>query len=220
MTIASYSDLKTAVAAWVRRSSLASFTAQVPDFITLAEARLNAELGPIETNVTLTGTIDSRSLDISSYTIVEPIALWLAATSEDEQRLQQQSPENLSYLTTSGRPQQWTYDSEDAIKLDCPLDTAYPFRFRHRGKFTLSDSSTTNWLLDNRPDIYLAASLMWGAGYLESWANGAVWKQLLDQELPKVAHTLAKGRRGTLRIDPGLIRRGGLSLNDFTNGNF
>lgn len=220
MTIASYSDLKTKAASWVRRAGLASFVAEVPDHIALAEARLNAELGPLETNVSLTGSIGSRSIDISAYTIVEPIALWIAPTGDDEQRLQPQSPANLSFLVTSARPKQWAYDS-DSIVFDCPLDTAYPFRFRHRGRFALSDSSTTNWLLESRPDIYLAATLMWGAGYLESWTNGQVWKQLLDEELPKVKHTLAKGRKGTLRVDAALIRNAGpLSLNEFTNSNF
>lgn len=219
MSISSYTDLKTKAASWVRRAGVATYVNEVADFVTLAEARLNAELGPLETNVTLTGTVGSRALDISSYTIVEPIALWLAQTGDDERRLEPQSPANLTYATSNGAPTQWAYEG-DTINLDCPLDTAYPFRFRYRGRFALSDSSTTNWLLENRPDIYLAATLMWGAGYLESWQNGAVWKALLDEELPKVAHTLAKGRKGTLRPDPALVANGRnmLTLTDWTNG--
>lgn len=204
MAISNYSDLKTKAASWLRRAGNTTYVAEVPDFITLAEARLNAELGPLETNVSLTGTVGSRALDISP-TIVEPIALWITPVpGNDEDRLQQQSPANMNYVGSSGRPQQWAYDSEETIMLDRPCDSPYAFRFRHRGKFALSDVSPSNWLLENRPDIYLAATLMWGAGYLESWANGATWKGLLDSELPKVAHTLAKGRKGTLMVDPAL----------------
>lgn len=205
MTIAAYADLKTKVASWLRRAGNTTFVAEVPDIITFGEGRLNTELGAIETNVTLTGSVGSRSLDLTALTIVEPIALWLTpGTSQNETRLDVQSPELMSYAAANGEPRGWAYDSEDAIKLDRPCDAAYSFRFRYRGRFALSAASTSNWLLENRPDIYLAASLMWGAGYLQSWPNAAVWQNLLDRDLPKVAHALARGRRGTLALDPVL----------------
>jgi hypothetical protein len=86
MAIATYSDLKTKVASWGRRAGNATFVAEVPDIITLAEARLNRELPAVETDQTLTGTIGSRRIDISAYAVVEPIALWLAETGLDERR--------------------------------------------------------------------------------------------------------------------------------------
>jgi hypothetical protein len=219
MAIAVYNDLKTKAASWLRRSGNATYVAEVPDMITLAEGRLNAELGPLETNVTLTGSVGSRSLDISSYTIVEPIALWITpASGDDEDRLDQQSPANMNYLGSNGRPRQWAYDSEDAIKLDCPCDTAYSFRFRHRGRFALSASSTTNWLLENRPDVYLAAALGWGSAYLENFKGAATWMAFLDTEIPKVAHTLAKGRKGTLTVDPALGMIGHVPRFNYTTG--
>lgn len=221
MSLSSYSDLKTKAASWMRRAGNATYVAEVPDMVTLAEAKLNAELGPLETNATVMGTVGSRTLDISSYAIVEPIALWLAPSGEDESRLEQQSSANLGYSITNSRPAQWAYDSEDSISLDCPLDTAYPFRFRYRGRFALSDSSPTNWLLENRPDVYLAAVLGWGSAYLESFQNAAIWLGQLEAEIPKVRSTLAKGKRGILRLDRGLAdigRRGAMTLASWTNG--
>jgi hypothetical protein len=219
MAIAVYNDLKTKAASWLRRSGNSTYVAEVPDMITLAEARLNAEIGPVETNGTLTGVVSSRSLDTSALTIVEPIALWITPGSgEDEDKLQQQSPANLNYLGTNGRPAQWAYDSEDALKLDCPCDTAYSFRFRYRGRFALSASATSNWLLENRPDVYLAATLGWGSAYLENFERASQWTTFLDRELPKVLHTLAKGRKGTLRVDPGLADIGRRSSFNYTTG--
>jgi hypothetical protein len=152
--------------------------------------------------------------------MVEPIALWVASSgTEDEIDVQPQSPEKLAYIDSSGQPRQWCLDSSSAIKFDRPCDQAYDFRFRYRQRFALSDNSTTNWLLTNHPDIYLAATLMWGAGYNESWANGSIWKGILDEQLPMVAHTLAKSRKGTLRVDPALTSRGGgMTLSQWTNG--
>ena len=216
MSLANYSDLTTSVASWLERSDM---TAVIVDCVTLAEARLNRELGPVETDGSLTGVVDSRSLDISALSIVEPLELWVADSgSEDEREVQQQSSATMAYADTSGPPSQWVMASTSALKLDRPCDQAYAFRFHYRQRFALSDSATTNWLLTNHPDIYLAACLMWGAGYQESFPNGAVWKSILDEELPRVAHTLAKQRKGTLRVDPGLADNGRRSTCNTTTG--
>jgi hypothetical protein len=209
MALANYSDLKTAIAAWGRRGGNATFVAAVPDVVTLAEAKLNRVLGPVETNASRTGTVDSRSISISALSIVEPLALWIADSgSEDERELQMQAPANMAYRDTSGRPTQWCVDSETNIKLDCPCDQAYDFRFRFRERFALSDSTTTNWLLTNHPDIYLAACMVWGAGYREDWENGANFAGILADDLPALQRLLRKQRKGTYRIDPALARVG------------
>jgi hypothetical protein len=216
MALSTYAELKTSVASWLERSDM---TAVIVDCVTLAEARLNRELGPVETNASRTGTVDSRSISISALSIVEPLSLWIAAPgSEDERELQMQAPANMAYADTSGPPMQWCMDSDTNIKLDRPCDQEYAFRFRFRERFALSDSSTTNWLLTNHPDIYLAACLMWGAGYQESFSSGGVWKSILDEQVPAVARTLAKQRKGTLRVDPGLAGLGRRSTFNYTTG--
>lgn len=219
MSLATYSDLKTTAATWVRRSSLSSFTAQVPDFVTLAEARLNREIGAVETDASLTGTLDSRTIDLSSYSIAEPVALWLAQTSYDEIPVQLQADGTFPFLTTSGVPAQAAIDGTN-LKFDRPLDSAYPFRFRYKEKFALSDSATTNWLLTNHPDVYLAATMMWGAGYLETWANGQVWKSILDEAIPSIKSQIAQSKRGVLRVDDGLLAVSRPTYAQLTSGDF
>lgn len=219
MAMSNFGELKTSVAAWSRRAGNADYVALVPDYIALAEARLNRELGPVETNATRTGVIGSRNIDISALTIVEPIALWIADPgSEDENEVQQQAPAKMAYAETNGRPEEWTYDSDTDLKLSRPCDQEYAFRFRFRQRFALSADGDTNWLLENHPDIYLAASMMWGAAYREDWPNGASFAAILDTEVPKVAHTLAKQRKGTLRVDPALSRIGSYQPFDYTTG--
>ena len=216
MALATYSDLKTSVASWLERSDM---TAVIVDCVTLAEARMNRELGPVETDASLTGTVGSRELDISALSLVEPLQLWVADPgSEDERRVDPQSSANMAYIDNPGPPRQWVMASTSALKLDRPCDQAYAFRFHYRQRFALSDSAPTNWLLTNHPDIYLAASLMWGAGYQEAFPNGAMWKGVLDEQLPAVAHTLAKQRKGTLRVDPGLANIGRRSTFNYTTG--
>ncbi len=216
MALSTYAELQASVLDWMKR---ASQSANAPDWITLAEARLNRELGPVETDASRTGTVDSRVISISALTIVQPIALWFTeAGGGDERPLQMQSAGNMAYVETSGRPRMWCVDSTTSIKLDRPCDTEYAFRFRFRERFALSDSSTTNWLLTNHPDIYLAASLMWGGGYNEDWPNGSVWKSVLDEAIPQVKHVIAQSKRGMLRTDPALNMRRRATYAELANG--
>lgn len=203
MPFTTYAELQSTALDYMKR---AGQSGKAADWVTLAEAKLNRKLGPVETNASRTGTVDSRSIDVSALSIVEPVALWVALPdSEDEVLVQPQAPANIAYIETSGQPQQWCMDSTSTIKLDRPCDMAYAFRFRFQQRFALSDAAPSNWLLENHPDVYLAAVMMWGAGYNEAWANGQIWKQILDEGINEVSSTIAQSRRGTLRVDPALV---------------
>lgn len=205
MALSTKAELLASALDWMER---AGQTGQAPDWLTLAEARLNRELGPVDVDASRTGTVDSRSISISALSIVEPIALWVTLDTDDEREVQMTSPSNLAYITTSGAPAQWCMDSTSNLKLDRPCDVEYAFRFRYRQRFALSADSDTNWLLTNHPDIYLSAVLMWGAGYNQDWANGSVWKSTLDEGIPSVKNSLAQQRRGMLRVDPAIKAAG------------
>lgn len=204
MAIGTYSDLKAAIANWMARSGNSNYVAQTGDFIALAEGELNRELGAQETDATLTGTLNSRRIT-TGLTIVEPIALWLAESGVDEEPVQLQPDGSFPYLTTAGKPRMAALDDGGTyLDFECPLEAAYPFRFRYRGRIALSDSATTNWLLTNHPDVYFAAALVWGAAYNKSFSIGGEWRGLLDRTLPQVKAELARKKRSTLRVDPAL----------------
>lgn len=213
MALANYTDLQAAALDWMKR---AGQTGQTADWVALAEARLNRELGAVETDTTLTGVAASRRIDISAVSMVQPIALYLAESGRDEVWINPKADGTFPYLTTSGRPTAWAIDGTN-IDFDRPLDAAYPFRLRYRQKFNLA-TSATNWLLTNHPDVYLAAVLMWGAGYNYDWNNGSVWKQTLDEGIPSVRNQIAQKKRAALTVDPGLTSRSRYGLADWTNG--
>lgn len=214
MPLSNYTELQASVLDWMVR---AGQTGQVVDWIALAEARLNRELGPVETDTTLTGVVDSRRIDISAVSIVQPIALFLAEVGSDEVRINPAADGTFPYLTTSGRPTKWAIDGTN-IDFDRPLDSAYPFRLRYRQRFALATSST-NWLLTNHPDVYLAASIVWGSAYDKNLSEASAWKQLLDEAIPSIKSNIAQSKRAVLTVDPGLASRGGaLSQSEWTNG--
>lgn len=203
MALSNYSELQAAALDWMKR---AGQTGQTADWVALAEARLNRELGAVETDATITGVSGSRRIDISSLSLVQPIALFLAEVGNDEVFITPKADGTFPYLDDTGRPTIWAIDGTN-IDFDRKLDAAYPFRLRYRQKFNLATSST-NWLLTNHPDIYLAAVLMWGAGYNYDWNNGAIWKQTLDEGIPSVRSTIAQSKRSVSTVDRGLAMVG------------
>ncbi len=214
MALSTYTELQAAVLDWMVR---ASQTGKVADWITLAEARLNRELGAVETNVSLTGTLDSRSIDVTAHAVERPIALWLAEAGMDEVPVTPKTEGTFAVRSTSGRPAQWGMDGSNVV-FDCPLGAAYPFRFRIRQRFALA-TSPTNWLLTNHPDVYLAAAIVWGSAYNKNLPEASSWKQLLDEAIPSIKSTIAQSKRAVLTVDPALASRGGgMSMNEWTAG--
>ncbi len=207
MALANYTDLQGQVTNWMANSGLSG---QAADFITLAEATLNRELKPVIADVTLTGVIDSRRIDISASSVVTPIALFFAETGYDEEPILKQQDGTFAYLAESGRPSVWASDDNaNYIDFDRPLDQEYPFRLRCRQRFALSDSQPTNWLLTNHPDVYLAAVLVWSGMYKRNSDIPANMSAVLQTGIPAVRNIIAQQNRAPLTVDSALISAGG-----------
>lgn len=219
MALANYTDLQASALDWMTR---AGQSGKAPDWITLAEAKLNRELSPLEADAPFTGVPGSASLALTGLSIAKVISLWVTPVSGgDEVQVQMQSPGTLRELLTSGFPRQWCMDGQNALRFDRPCDQAYTFRFHYVERLNLA-TTDTNWLLTENPDVYLAATLMWGAGYNEDWNNGAAWRTVLDEAIPSIRSNIAQSRRGMLRVDPALtsVGRWRRAYNDLVNGNF
>jgi hypothetical protein len=182
MSISTYSELKTTIAAWAHRTDLTSVLA---DFVTLAESRIN-RLGlfnEMEQESTLTATISSRDIALPSG-FIEPKGLWLT-TYGDRIPIHFLPVEQMPVYDDSGQPDYWTIDGSN-IAFDRPANAAYTYVLRYTGKFTLSDASPTNWLLTNHPDVYLYAALMESAVYIRDSEQLAIWKGAFDIALQEV----------------------------------
>lgn len=198
-----YDGLQAAILSFIERPG---DTDTVKGWIALAEARLNRKLSAVEVDTPLTGTAGSRDLSVSSLSIARPIALKRVHENGDERDMVLVPLGTISLIDDSGKPTQWAYDVDDQkLVLNRPCDQAYSFRFIYREKFALSDSATTNWLLTNHPDVYLAASLLWGAAYREEIQNAVGWKAILDEGLGEIRREIAAGKVGTLGVDHALL---------------
>lgn len=201
LNFSTYSELQSSALSFMDRSD----TAEVKGWIALAEARLNRKLSAVEVDATLTGTASSRVISVSALSVERPLALMFVNDDGDEVPLVQKSLATILFNDDAGEPSEWAWDEDDAqIVFDRPLDAASSFRLVYRERFALSDSATSNWLLTNHPDVYLAATLLWGAGYREETNTAASWKVLLDEGLFEIRREIAKRKGSQLTFDPAL----------------
>lgn len=203
MAISNYTELQAAFADWLARSDI---TGNAADCIALGEARLNRLLDVVGTTATLTGVVGSRQIDVSSLSIVEPVSLYVTDSNEEFQ-ISLQPLGSFAWDTQAGLPTQAAFEG-NYIKFDRECDQAYSFRFTYQGRFALSDAAPTNEFLTNNPDLYLAASIVWGAAYIKDLPAAAMWKQMLDEFTLEVRSAIAQKKRSTLGVDPSLMNVG------------
>jgi len=203
MAISTYSDLQAALVDYIGDDAYTSARAQRD--ISLAEAELNRELKSVRASASLTGTIDAATIDVSSYSVISPVGLFLTTYDEDDEIVYRPQGAML-YEDDSGYPMGYTLISDnDTIRFDKPLDQAYTFRFEYIGRFALSDSATTNQLLTDHPDVYLTACLVHAAAFNQDAELAANYRALFKDMLATTKNYLAQAQRGILIADPAII---------------
>jgi hypothetical protein len=180
MPFSNYTELKAALGGadgWLHRSNL---TAQIPDFIALAESRINrlARVRTMEIEAPLVMTVNSRVIALPAGFSV-PLAVWLESV-QPRQQLTAVVPESLSVTTAPGMPHFWAIDG-DNLAFERPADSAYPVTLRYSGNFTLSDAAPTNAVLTNYPDLYLHGAQLAAALYTRNPDQATLCKQLFDE---------------------------------------
>jgi hypothetical protein len=155
-----YSDLQTNIAQYLHRTDLA---AKIPSFISLAESTIFRELQVKELQISASGTTTAGYADLpSDFGTVSKVTV----TYNGDTR-------NLDYLAepveASGVYQPTTYSLElDKLKINgSGTGQAYTL-FYIPVILPLSDSNSTNWLLDNAYDLYFYASALETARYVRN----------------------------------------------------
>lgn len=195
MSISNFTELKSAITDWMKRDDL---TGDVETIIQLAEAKLNREVQLPSVDATLTGTIGSRRIDVSSLSVIEPIALYITVNG-DEREVTRAPDSGIPYEDQNDEPALWGMETADYIDFDVPLDEAYSFRLIYEGRYALSDANPTNRMLTDNPDVYFAACLVWGGIRIKDGTQAAGFEGLLSREIPKARRMYAQLRRTELR---------------------
>jgi hypothetical protein len=167
MAISTYAELQTALENWSHRTDL---TSVLPDFIVLAEAKLNRELRTrqmeLETTLTPTAgvcTLPTDYLSLRRAYINTSVPVELEYLPPEQFRLK--------YPVTAGGSKYFTIEGESLLLADRG-STAVKILYYQ----TLPDLATnsTNWLLTAHPDLYLSAAMAELSDYIKD--NNGVQK--------------------------------------------
>ena len=196
MALTTYTELKASVADWLNRSDL---TAAIPDFITLAEARLARHPAvQYEKRGTITvdaevETLPSDCLEVRSLAFDDTVR---------HRPIEIVSPELLpawrATLGETGAPSVAAVTSNGTeLQLSPTPDTAYVLKIVYLTAFTpLSSTVATNWVLTSHPDLYLFGSLVEAAPYLKDDERIAVWQSKVEQGLAELQALVERRRYG------------------------
>lgn len=190
MSISTYAELQAAAANWLVRGDL---TARIPEFIALAEARLNRVLRArlAEREVALTATAGSRTIPLPAG-FAEPLALWIADPS-GRRALRFIEPSLVQASSLWGEPTSWSIDGAN-LAFERPCDRAYGFVLRMLAKFALSDAAPTNDLLAACPDAYLFATLCEAGPFLRDAELAGAYEARLTQAVGEINAKEARAR--------------------------
>lgn len=168
MALATYADLQAAVASWSNRTDL---TAQIPDFITLAEVRISADLSSKALEKTQDATITSGVatlpddvLEVLGLRIVGATVPDVEVTSREriQELVQQSYSGSRTYGALVGRTVELTTSTGTlSVLAKCRIPAL---------------SSGPNWLMTNFPNAYLFGSLMEVADFVEDDAEFSRWQ--------------------------------------------
>jgi hypothetical protein len=163
MSLATYDELKSSVANWLNRTDL---TAEIPDFIKLAESRIAHEvrIPTLEKKAIVTVDSDGRTTIPADFLEVKDVFY-------NDKPLQRISNTQLrSYVKDSGTPQYFAREASKLLFFPTPTTTAsdileiiYYFEVD-----TLSDSAPTNVLFQTAPELYLYGALAEASNFLGS----------------------------------------------------
>lgn len=179
MALNSYSALKSSIADWLNRDDL---TSVIPDFISLAEAQLERRL-PVQKMVKRsTATIDTPFSALPSD-FVSAKGLVLTSTSPVQQLVflseDELDAKKVIYIAT-GKPQYFALVGNQIEVLPAP-DTGYTAELTYVATLAkLSESNTSNWLLERHPDVYLYGALLQAAPYLRDDERIPVWSSIYE----------------------------------------
>lgn len=170
MSLATYAELKSSVANWLNRTDL---TAEIPDFIKLAESRIAHEVRLPTIEKTASMTPNAQGAIAIPADFLELIDVFYNDKPIDRV--------SLTYLRglspQAGTPACFARDGKEIVFFPTPTmqssDTLVVKYFYQVPD--LSDSATTNDLFKTIPELYLFASLSEAATFLG--ADNGRWEQ-------------------------------------------
>lgn len=170
-----YSDISTRVADWINRGDL---SARIPDFIELAEERMNRALRVRQMEMSLVATPITDNLITPAADVIDVKALWVP--NYERTPLHPQALESVIAGGYQGTPTMYAWDGAN-LRFDGAGDVQGVLYARIPALAVAS----TNWVSDGPWSLYLWGALLEASLFVKNAADAATWEgrftQVLDE---------------------------------------
>jgi len=193
MAIGTYAELQTAVANWLDRDDLEE---RIPEFIVLAEARMNRvfRLRLMEAKYTALTVADQRNYALpAGYLQMRNLQINTTPITP----CQYVTPEIYDRLygsTLTGTPEIYTIIVNEIQLGPIPASEQTIEMLFYKKITALSVSNTTEAMLTDNPDIYLYGALLEAEPFLMNDERLGVWAQGFQQSIDNLQDQDAKDR--------------------------
>jgi len=211
MPISNYTELQAEVAAWNHRDP-----GKIPDFIMLAENRINsalaARLSEVETQ--LIATPGSRFIPLPPGYISNR-GLWMTTYGSRIEVLYV-IPEMLPVTDSIGQPRYYTIDGAN-VAFEYPCDQIHTYDFRYKKGFDIA-VSLTNDILTRYPGVYLYGALIEAALFARDMDNMGIFEQRYQEALSSAQNSEFENKtQAFLPVDSALSqgRQSNIIAGDF-----
>lgn len=184
--LTSYGALQASVADWLNRRDL---TAQIKDFVTLAEASISRRVRrkTIRTTVTLTQDTFTLPPDCAELRSVRLVS----GSPSRDLPFKIVTPEVLAEIralfnNVAQRPR-WGTVTGNTLTVVPPPDSAYTAELSYFEKLVpLTDPNQTNSILQESPDVYLYGALSHSAPFLQHDERIPIWQGAFEKALAEL----------------------------------
>lgn len=178
-TVTDYASLKGSIAGWLHRSDL---TDNIPEFVQMGENRIYRDLRVRQMEAALSATISAGVIAAPTGYLEMKFAY---VNASPVQRLERKDAEwiyrNYPTRSAEGIPKFFAREAGNFIFGPYP-DSAYTVSgLYYRRLEALSGTNTTNWLIEDVPDMLIFASLCEAAPWMRNDERIAVWEQKYKQ---------------------------------------
>jgi len=194
MAITNYTNLQTTIADFLNRDDL---TSVIPTFIQLAESQLNRDIRHWKMEARSSGQqsagdqymqIPTDWIETIRFNITgggtSPLDLISRAAMQDKRAGAEDA---------SGTPRYYCH-ADSQFELYPTPDADTDVELLYVAKIPDLATNSTNWLLEDAPDVYLYGSLLHSAPYLQEDARVAVWAQMYSAAVARLNEASEKAR--------------------------
>ena len=197
MALSTYAELQASIAGFLNRDDMAD---TIPDLITLAEAQMQRKVKHWRSEKRCEADITERYVTLPDD-FRQPIRLYVTGANRalDLITSAQMQDKRYSNADQAGTPCNYCLTAGEIELFPTPSSGTLSMTYRAAIP-ALSDTNTSNWVLEQAPDAYLYGALLQSAPYLQADERLPTWTALYGEAIDGLNEASQDAKFGDQRL--------------------